>query len=224
MNTKLQYFENTYKFNNSAAIQAAGRDNLGYFLTLDQTILYPQGGGQPSDSGTIEAGDVSIPIHLVKSVGSDVRHYTDNDYSHMVGTKGQCTVDHEKRLMHARLHTSGHLISNVVEMLYPHWRAIKGHHFPEQCYVEFSSNSLSSKEMSIESVQNELASLIEQDFVIIQQQIIGSQLKEFCPDLPYSIPVDQQVRLVSIGDLPFSPWRHPRKKPKGTSRPGDYQA
>lgn len=68
--TQLSYFEDTYKFEDTAVIKANGKDENGDFLILNQTIFYPQGGGQPSDRGTIAVDGVVVPIHSVKYVGN----------------------------------------------------------------------------------------------------------------------------------------------------------
>lgn len=205
MTTHLIYFEDTYKFTDRAVIQASNQDENGNFLILNQTIFYPQGGGQPSDQGRIEIGDLMIPIGKVKSVGSEIRHYTDQDYSHFIGQTGTCLVDQEIRLLHARLHTSGHLISNIIESLYPHWLAIKGHHFPGECYVEFNSKKNSSEEIPIELMNKEIDQLIEKDWFISRDQVSGDKLHVLCPNITYSVPSDQPIRLIRIGDFPFSP-------------------
>lgn len=205
MNTKLSYFEDTYKFKDLAMIRATGKDESGPFIILNQTIFYPQGGGQPSDSGKIEVDSIDIPIHTVKCINSEIRHYTDQDYSYLVGHEAVCYIDHEKRLLHARLHTSGHLISNIIEKLYPHWQAVKGHHFPDQCYVEFSSKKASSEDISPELVQKEIEHFVKQDCLLSYHQVSGPQLREVCPNIPYAIPSDQLMRIIRIGDFPFSP-------------------
>lgn len=205
MSTKLSYFEDTYKFKESAVITATGRDEIGPYVLLDQTIFYPQGGGQPSDSGTMESGHISIPVHLVKCVGTEVRHYTDKDYDQIVGTQVLCSIDPEKRLMHARLHSSGHFISSIVEDIYPEWQAIKGHHFPDQCYVEFSSKFNSTEDISVQLIMKEIKAFIKKDSEITQKLIAGDQLQELCPNLPYAVPKEKQARIVRIGDFPFTP-------------------
>jgi Ser-tRNA(Ala) deacylase AlaX len=62
MQTLLSYFEDTYKFEDHASVVASNKDEFGYFLVLNQTIFYPQGGGQPSDQGLIEVGGAVIRI------------------------------------------------------------------------------------------------------------------------------------------------------------------
>lgn len=201
METHLSYFEDTYKFDEHATIMATDKDENGHFLVLNQTIFYPQGGGQPSDQGTFQVGSVLIPIHHVRLINQRVRHYTDQSYSHLVRQTGVCTLDQDLRLLHAKLHTSGHLISNVVESHYPHWRAIKGHHFPGESYVEFTAKNGSVENIALEWLNKEIAQHIEKDDPISMDQISGDKIQE----LSYSIPKDQPLRVIRIGEFPFSP-------------------
>jgi len=205
MQTQLSYFDDTYKFNDHTMIIATNKDDSGHFIILNQTIFYPQGGGQPSDQGTIQVGDVRMPIHSVKSVDNEIRHYTDQSYSHLVGQTGTCMVDQDLRLLHARLHTSGHLISNIIESQYPHWQASKGHHFPDQCYVEFTAKNGSVENISLEWINKEIEQHIAKDCLTTIDQITGDKVQELCPTLTYTIPKDQPIRVIRIGDFPFSP-------------------
>jgi alanyl-tRNA synthetase len=205
MTTYPAYFEDTYKFTDSARITKAAKDEQGNFIVLNQTIFYPQGGGQPSDQGSIEIGEISIPIHSVKSVEQEIRHYTDEDYSHLIEQEGMCILDQGLRLLNARLHTAGHLISNVIEASYPQWVAQKGHHFPEQCYVEFVDQSWAGENISLVWVHKEIEKAIAMDLVIQKDQMTGDKFQEWCPNLPYSVPKEQSLRVVRIGDFPFSP-------------------
>lgn len=203
--THPSYFDDTYKFRESARMTNASRDEKGHYIVLNQSVFYPQGGGQPSDQGTFQVGEISILIHSVKSVDQEIRHYTHQDASNLMGQEGTCILDQERRLLHARLHTAGHLISNVIEALYPQWIAVKGHHFPKECYVEFSDKDWEISNVSIEAINQEMEKLIEQDLTISRDQVTGDKLQKLCPNLPYSAPKDQPIRVVRIGEFPFSP-------------------
>lgn len=205
MTTRLAYFDDTYKFNDQAKIVASNKDDNGNFLILDQTIFYPQGGGQPSDQGSIEIQNHVIPIHRVKCINNEIRHYTDQDYSKFIGQEGSCFVDQQLRLLHARLHTSGHLIGNIIESLYPDWLAVKGHHFPNECYVEFTSKENAADDIPLEMLNKEIGQVIEKNGFINMDQVSGDKLKELCPNSTYSVSSDQSVRVISIGEFPFLP-------------------
>src|SRR6266576_3728188 len=93
MQTALTYFDDSYQFSNLAKILFCGADENGSYLTVDQTIFYPQGGGQPFDIGTIDVSGQTFPIHAVKwageeigkESGKEVRHYTTQAPAHLSG-------------------------------------------------------------------------------------------------------------------------------------------
>ena len=60
MSTRRLYFESTYLFESPATILEQAEDEKGSYVVLDQTIFYPQGGGQPSDRGIIKHGVQSL--------------------------------------------------------------------------------------------------------------------------------------------------------------------
>lgn len=160
--TELLYFGAERQPSCEASVLAAGCDESGTYIILNQTIFYPQGGGQPSDSGTIDAAS----IHKVRFVDDAVRHYSDRDCSHLVGRQVLCVIDEEKRHHHSCLHTAGHLLAAVVEAEYPSLQAVKGHHYPDGAYVEFTGHAM---DFSLERINALLAKRLQQDLPITIQ-------------------------------------------------------
>lgn len=202
---KFSYYEDTYKVMDVAVIKSVGFDDKGYFILLDHTIFYPQGGGQPSDQGQLCLGNTNILVLSVKMVNGEIRHYTDKDYTYIVGQQVNCRISQEKRLLHSKLHTSGHLISNVLESLYPSYKAIKGHHFPGECYVEFIAKN--SEDMNIDLVlfQKEITAMITQSQQVQSIFVTDEQFSKICSDTSYNIATNrvQSIRLVKIGDFAY---------------------
>jgi len=205
MNNRLSYFENTYKFTDPATIESMQRDEKGHFLTLDHTIFYPQGGGQPSDDGLLKSDHIEIPIHSVRMIDNEIRHYTNQAYHDVIGQKVHCHINPTKRLLHAKLHTSGHLISNIIEELYPAYKAVKGHHFPGECYVEFLVTKGDIENLNLDQLNQKIALLVAENQTIKAMFIGSDKLSEICPDISYKIPTNQSVRIVSIGNFQYQP-------------------
>lgn len=202
---KFSYYEDTYKVTDIAVIESVRCDDRGSFILLDHTIFYPQGGGQPSDQGQLRLGDINIFVLSAKMIDGEIHHYTDKDYSHIIGQQVNCYLDQEKRLLHSKLHTSGHLISNVLESLYPFYKAIKGHHFPGECYVEFIAKNSDPINIDLELLKREIAAMITQSQQVQSIFVTQEQFSKICSDTSYSIPMNkiQSIRLVKIGNFSY---------------------
>ncbi len=133
------YLNNTYLFEHSTTISDFGVDEKGAYLLLQETIFYPQGGGQPSDQGTITVADAVIPVNYVRQIEQEIRHYMPSDISAsgLVNAAAEIKIDPARRLLNARYHTAAHLLSNIAEEMHSDLKAVKGHSFPGEGYVEF---------------------------------------------------------------------------------------
>ncbi len=78
------------------------------FAVLADTILYPDGGGQPADLGTVGG----VAVQDVRRVGGEIRHYLTGP-----APSGRVTVelDWARRFDHMQQHTGQHLLTAVAE-------------------------------------------------------------------------------------------------------------
>ena len=101
-------------------------------VSLDRTIFHPQGGGQPSDHGTVDTVELKKALH------------TPDGIVHLLAAPVQGTVelsvDSDLRKLHSRLHSAGHIIGLVGDRL--GWHATGGNHFPGESRVVFKPDSL----------------------------------------------------------------------------------
>lgn len=110
----------------------------GYMIELDATLFHPQGGGQPSDVGTIGG----VPVQRVFTNGETVWHRTATPVA--PGPVTLC-VDGELRHLHARWHSAGHLIGTAGEAF--GWQPVKAHHWPGEGRITFNGNGNITTEM-----------------------------------------------------------------------------
>lgn len=188
-------------FQAGATILQASHDDNGPYVILDRTIFYPQGGGQPSDQGTITLDGNSIMVSKVAWVNGQVHHYTSQSLQSHVGAIIMLEIDRERRLQFMRLHSAGHMLHHVVEMLYPHLKAVKGYHYPDGSYVEFTSKD--SLIVSLERINKELVAMIANDHFIASIIVHPEQFKTLCPGASYN--GTRPIRLVKIGDFAQQP-------------------
>jgi Ser-tRNA(Ala) deacylase AlaX len=79
------------------------------------------------DKGYLEIDSTRLDVSNVRMIDNQIRHYSTQDCKELLGKSPKLIIDYEKRLLHAKLHTSGHLISNIIERDHPKYKAIKGH-------------------------------------------------------------------------------------------------
>ncbi|CAG9233063.1 Ser-tRNA(Ala) deacylase AlaX [Paraburkholderia tropica] len=116
----------------SVALRCTRTDEGHYQVVLSATLFHPQGGGQPSDIGTIGAANVLRAL----LEGDEVIHICDAEVP--LGSV-PLRVDAEARDLHTRLHSAGHLLGYCGEQL--GWKPVKAHHWPGEARVVFESHS-----------------------------------------------------------------------------------
>lgn len=93
--------------------------NESYEVQLLDTILFPEGGGQPWDHGTLEfkkEGSAEVqttPITKVLRRKLEAIHYSPVEIP--PGTKVDIQLDFDRRFDHAQQHTGQHLLSAVLD-------------------------------------------------------------------------------------------------------------
>lgn len=207
MHTKLDYLDDTYRFNHSAIVVGNERDERGGFLTFDRTIFYPQGGGQPSDRGVIEIADNTIPVTFVGFANGSVRHYIPNDYysDSFVGMTVEQIVEKDTRLKAAKYHTAGHLISHVMETLNPELVPVKGYHFEHGAHIELIDENRTIDETLLGATNTKIAENIDDPLNIVAELSDFDTISKVRPILAPFTPKDKPTRIVKIGGYDFLP-------------------
>lgn len=215
MCTKLLYqYDATILEHESRVTQVISKDDGASQVILDETIFYPQGGGQPTDTGTI----TSVPTpstFKVKSVRMDMQSGTvthegtfDGVKHFAVGDKVQLQVDQERRTFHSRLHAAGHVIDYAVERVGLHLKVEKGYHFPDSPYVCYSllANDTTTQIEKIPSLREQIelaANAIVQEDCLIQPLFLKpSEIDaETFAQLPEKAQASAVIRLVKYEGL-----------------------
>ncbi len=77
---------------------------------LDQTLFYPEGGGQPTDMGAIHLGPRTEQVTWVEKRGDVIVHHLEGDAVLPVGEMVKGLIDRERRDAHTRHHTATHIV------------------------------------------------------------------------------------------------------------------
>ena len=83
-----------------------------YFVVLDRTAFFPEGGGQKSDRGYIGNSKV-LDVQIIKN---EIYHITENPIE--VDSMVLCTLDWERRFDFMQQHSGEHIVSGVAHSLY----------------------------------------------------------------------------------------------------------
>lgn len=104
--TQKLYYENQYIKDFTAQVVSCVKGERGYKVILDKTAFYPEGGGQPGDTGFI--GGVEV-FDTVES-GEDVVHICAAE----VDGEVECSLDFERRFALMQQHTGEHIFMGFV--------------------------------------------------------------------------------------------------------------
>ena len=143
--TRKLYWHDTYLFKLGSTFIDKGTDDKGFFVVLDETIFHPQGGGQPSDEGTINGVPVvSLFEEKSRPEGTEwdegrIKHYLESrpEPEWAIGDSASLEIDKDRRLLYAALHTAGHICAGVMRANHGYSAQTGANHFPGEARVEF---------------------------------------------------------------------------------------
>ena len=201
----LMYREYPYVFEAQAQILQHGVDERGMYLILDQSLFYPQGGGQPADQGAIHATNAVYQVFDVRKIDEAVRHYiVPNGQDVCRESAVTLQVDPCRRLLNSKFHTAGHLIAAVAEQLFPQLRAVKGHQFPGEAYVEFDG-VIDIEDDFLTSFGAAVQDVISRNAVVKTTTLSPEAMHALADDLPYALAEDKAHRVCHIEGFPPVP-------------------
>lgn len=197
MQTKLKYLENTYLFEDTGNILDIEEDENGQYCILDSTIFYPQGGGQATDIGKICINNASIGIHFVAFINGVVRHYGEFNDINIIGEEAILYVDKITRMLNAKSHTAGHLVSSVIESM-DSLVGVKGYHFPNGSYIEFEGTKPEDIENFIIKANETLKREVQNNTNISTKIVTKEELYTLCKNVPEFLPTKKPIRIMTL--------------------------
>lgn len=124
----------------------------GFGIELDQTVFYPEGGGQLSDVGKLRAGDKSLVVGHVREKDGRIFHETKEAMP--IGTRVEAAIDWQERFDHMQQHCGEHLLS------YAFWKLcgaenIGFHMSPDMVTIDLSHEVTAEEIARAEQLANE---------------------------------------------------------------------
>ena len=106
-------YETDPQLNNCRAeVLSCERTEQGWLVELDSTVLFPEGGGQLCDLGTLDGA----AVRSVFEEGGRILHLCDRAFS--VGKTVMVELDRALRLYHSQQHTGEHILSHAFWKLF----------------------------------------------------------------------------------------------------------
>ncbi len=112
-------------------------DGDRFRVALDETIFYPEGGGQPADQGWI--GEAAVVD--VQRVGDEIIHWTT---APVAPGPVAARLDWNRRFAHMQQHTGQHLLTAVAADRFG-WQTTAFHLGSERCDIELTAEDLSAE-------------------------------------------------------------------------------
>lgn len=177
----------------------------GEWVALDQTIFYPEGGGQPGDTGTLTAPDgAGVNIVDTKKARGDTEiwHQLDTAGPELSpGDSVHISLDWARRYRHMRMHTAMHLLGSLIPV--PVTGGAVG---AEKSRLDFD---LGEHQIDKDDLTTRMNALIHEARPVVFESITDAELDEN-PGLVRTMSVQPprgagHIRMVRIVDVDYQP-------------------
>ena len=112
MKVRKLFYEDSHLKTFTATVTGCTEVKKGWEVTLDATAFYPEGGGQPCDTGIL--GDANVLA--VKEQGEMILHLCDKPLT--VGSTVNGKIHWDRRMDHMQQHSGEHMVSGVIHQRY----------------------------------------------------------------------------------------------------------
>ena len=195
--TEPLYLENSSQRRFEATVERV----VGDRVVLDRTHFYPEGGGQPADTGVLRADGDRFRVTDVQKRDTVYHHLTGDVDPPAPGTTVAAELDAERRRAHSRYHTAQHLLSALLLEAYD--AATTGNQlYADRARLDCAYDRFTDDDL--ERIERRLNDLIEDDLPVrwhtVDREVAEARLdpeRTRLDLLPDSIT---EVRIVEIGD------------------------
>lgn len=193
--TEKLFYEDAYKTSFDACIVDVGTDEAGRnFVVLDRTVFYPEGGGQPFDTGWI-SGERVLDVQTVDGV---IRHYLEKE-PELKGGQVQGQIDWERRYDHMQQHAGQHILSAAFEELFG-LKTTSFHLGEETVTIDLEADSLT--EEMLEQAEKKANQIMLENRPIEIKWMTLEEARRY--PLRKQPAVEEDIRLVIIPEFDYS--------------------
>ena len=188
------YYNDPYQKTFVAEILSVTQKSGDYHITLDQTAFYPEGGGQPSDTGFIE----DCPITYVYEEDGIIYHVSSKKPIKI--HKAKCTIDWSRRQDHMQHHLAQHILSACLLNAFGA-TTVSFHLGKEICTIDIDKHLTSDELLEGERLANQVIheNIKTEMLYPTKQELKKMNFKKALPK------TNAPIRIVKLGDLDLNP-------------------
>ena len=165
METVRLYYQDAHLREFSARIVSCEREKERFAVVLDQTAFYPEGGGQPGDTG--ELGGVRVLDTHTR--GGEVVHFCDGPLE--TGSTVRGTIDWARRFDYMQQHSGEHIVSGIIHRRFG-YENVGFHMGADMVTIDFSGLLTMEDVREIEREANEA---VWEDLPIVVSWVDGEE-------------------------------------------------
>ena len=109
--TETVFYDRPYQIDFKAKVLKSIKAKSGIWIVLDKTCFYPEGGGQPGDTGLLKAGSKKIEVKDTQKIGEVVLHKVSSPLKLGAIVGGE--IDWSRRYPLMKMHTATHILGGA---------------------------------------------------------------------------------------------------------------
>ncbi|MBR7088714.1 MAG: alanyl-tRNA editing protein [Mogibacterium sp.] len=196
------YRTNQYARECETVVTEVQEKNGQMIISCEASVFYPEGGGQPSDTGTVTLGSSVFKVISAhdQSLEGQVWHYTDAPAgTFKPGDKVTLTIDWDKRFVNMQRHLGEHMLSGTFHSLCG--GVNKGFHMGEDYItidIDLGGRMLTEEEL--DAAQDMVNRAVWADLPVTVTWFDDYESSLVLP-VRKQVPHEGRVSVVTVGDL-----------------------
>jgi len=173
------------------------------YAVMDQTLFFPEGGGQPSDTGSLVSAESMVRVDSALKIGEVILHHISGGVLKR-GDRVKGMVDEERRWSLMRHHTATHILLHAAkEVLGVHIHQAGAQKGPESSRLDIRHfKHITMDEMrQIEIAANRMIMASQQVEIAVEDRTLAEQKYGFVL-YQGGVPPGRDIRVVKVaGDI-----------------------
>ncbi len=188
------YETQSYLTENKTVVTGCFQEKKKIFVTLKESIFFPEEGGQYADTGWLIQGEKKVRLCDGQIKQGQISYEVDTELE--VGSEVCCKLDWENRYMRMQQHTGEHILTGTIHNYFGYHNV--GFHLSDDAPITLDLDGILTMEqaMEMETLANEV---IYKNLPVVDSY----PSKEELQTLSYrsKIEIEGQVRLITIPEV-----------------------